>query len=108
MSKRGHTEEQILRALHQAEGGTRISDLCREHGISEATYYVWKKKYAGLGLSCASSGSCARRTRSSSGWSWTCRWTGTCCRRSSEKSCKASTPARVGALDASRLRGERA
>jgi len=37
MSKRGHTEEQILRALHQAEGGTRISDLCREHGISEAT-----------------------------------------------------------------------
>ena len=51
MSKRGHTEEQILRALHQAEGGTRISDLCREHGISEATYYVWKKKYAGLGLS---------------------------------------------------------
>jgi putative transposase len=51
MSKRGHTEEQILRALHQAEGGTRVSDLCREHGISEATYYVWKKKYAGLGLS---------------------------------------------------------
>ncbi len=51
MSKRGHTEEQILRALHQAEGGTRISDICREHGISEATYYVWKKKYAGLGLS---------------------------------------------------------
>ena len=42
---------QILRALHQAEGGTRIGDLCREHGISEATYYVWKKKYAGLGLS---------------------------------------------------------
>ena len=65
MSKRGHTEEQILRALHQAEGGTRISDLCREHGISEATYYVWKKKYAGLGLrNCASSGSCGRRTAS--------------------------------------------
>ncbi len=51
MAKRGHTEEQILRALRQAEGGTRIGDLCREHGISEATYYVWKKKYAGLGLS---------------------------------------------------------
>jgi putative transposase len=50
MAKRGHKEEQILRALHQAEGGTRISDLCWEHGISEATYYVWKKKYAGLGL----------------------------------------------------------
>jgi putative transposase len=51
MSKRGHTEEQILRALRQAEGSTKISDICREHGISEATYYVWKKKYAGLGLS---------------------------------------------------------
>ena len=50
MAKRGHTEEQILRALHQAESGTRIRDICREHGISEATYYIWKKKYAGLGL----------------------------------------------------------
>ena len=51
MSKRGHTEEQILRALRQAQGGTKISDICREQGISEATYYVWKKKYAGLELS---------------------------------------------------------
>ena len=51
VAKKGHTEEQILRALHQAESGTRISDICREHGVSEATYYVWKKKYAGLGLS---------------------------------------------------------
>ena len=51
MSKRGHTEEEILRALHQAEGGEKVADICREHGISEATYYVWKKKYACLGLS---------------------------------------------------------
>ena len=51
MSKRGLMEEQILRALHQAEGRTRTSDLCREHCISEATCYVWKKKYAVLGLS---------------------------------------------------------
>ena len=51
MPKKGHSEEQILRALHQAEGGTRVADLCREHGISEATYYIWKKKYSGLGLS---------------------------------------------------------
>ena len=49
--KKGHSEEQILRALHQAEGGTRVADLCREHGIGEATYYIWKKKYSGLGLS---------------------------------------------------------
>jgi len=51
MSKQGHTEEQILRALRQAESGTKVADICREHGVSEATYYVWKKKYAGLGLS---------------------------------------------------------
>ena len=49
--KKGHTEEQILRALHQAEGGAKVADICREHGVSEATYYVWKKKYSGLGLS---------------------------------------------------------
>jgi putative transposase len=50
VSKKGHAEEQILRALRQAESGTRVADICREHGVSEATYYVWKKKYAGLGL----------------------------------------------------------
>lgn len=51
MARRGHTEEQILRALRQAESGTKVGDICREHGISEATYYIWKKRYAGLGLS---------------------------------------------------------
>jgi len=51
MPKKGHSEEQILRALRQAEGGTRVSDICREYGVSEATFYIWKKKYAGLGLS---------------------------------------------------------
>jgi putative transposase len=51
MAKRGHTEEQILRALYEAEGGTRIREICREHGISEPTYYVRKRKYAGLELS---------------------------------------------------------
>jgi len=49
--KKGHSEEKILRALHQAEGGEKVADICREHGISEATFYVWKKKYAGLALS---------------------------------------------------------
>src|SRR5579875_2874264 len=51
MARRGHTEEQILRALRQAESGTKVSDICREYGISEATYYIWKKCYAGLCLS---------------------------------------------------------
>ena len=50
MAKKGHSEEQILRALRQAEGGTRVADICREYGVSEATFYVWKKKYSGLAL----------------------------------------------------------
>ncbi len=51
MPRRGHTEEQILRALQQAESGIKVSEICREHGISEQTYYIWKKKYAELELS---------------------------------------------------------
>lgn len=51
MAKKGHSEEQILRALRQAESGTRVADICREYGISQAAYYIWKKKYSGLGLS---------------------------------------------------------
>jgi len=51
VAKKGHSEEQILWALRQAEGGTRVAETCREHGISEATYYIWKKQYSGLGLS---------------------------------------------------------
>jgi putative transposase len=47
----GHSEEQILRALRQAESGTRVGEICREYGISETTYYIWKKEYSGLGLS---------------------------------------------------------
>jgi DNA invertase Pin-like site-specific DNA recombinase len=45
MAKKARSEEQILRALHQAESGERVADICRDHGISQATFYVWKKKY---------------------------------------------------------------
>jgi putative transposase len=38
MAKKGHSEEQILRALRQAEAGARVSEICREHGISDATF----------------------------------------------------------------------
>jgi putative transposase len=50
MAKKARSEEQILWALHQAESGERVADICREHGVSEATFYVWKKKYSGLAL----------------------------------------------------------
>ena len=51
MSKRGHTEEEILRVLREAESGSTVVEICRKHGISQQSFYSWKKKYAGLGLS---------------------------------------------------------
>ena len=47
MPRPGHTGEQILRALRQAGSGTKGGEFCREHGINKATYYIWKKRYAG-------------------------------------------------------------
>jgi putative transposase len=49
--RRGHTEEHILAVLRQAETSTTVAEICREVGISEQTFYVWKRKYTGLGLS---------------------------------------------------------
>jgi putative transposase len=48
LPKKGHSEEQILRALRQAEAGTKVSEICREYGISDATFYIRKKKFSGL------------------------------------------------------------
>ncbi len=45
------TEEQIIGILKEAEAGGKIADLCRKHGISDATYYNWKAKYGGLTVS---------------------------------------------------------
>ena len=50
MAKRGHSEEEILRVLREAESGDTVVEICRKHGISQQTFYLWKKKYAGLGL----------------------------------------------------------
>ena len=51
MPRKGHTEEQMLQALRQAEGGERAAEICRKLGISEQTFYTWKRKYSGIGLS---------------------------------------------------------
>ncbi len=51
MRQRGHSEEAILRVLREAESGETVVEICRKHGISQQTFYLWKKKYAGLGLS---------------------------------------------------------
>ncbi len=50
MKKSRFTEEQIAYALRQAESGTPVADVCRQLGVSEASFYVWKKKYARLGV----------------------------------------------------------
>ena len=51
MKKSRFTEEQITYALRLADGGTPVVDVCRQIGVSEATYYTWRKKYADLGIS---------------------------------------------------------
>ena len=49
MKRSRYSDEQIAYALRQAETGTAVADVCRQIGISDATFYVWKKKYANLG-----------------------------------------------------------
>lgn len=51
MQRKRHTEEQIIAILKEHEAGTKTADLCRKHGISEATFYHWKAKYGGLEVS---------------------------------------------------------
>ena len=50
MKKSRFTEEQIAFALRQAETGTPIVEVCRKMGISEQTFFRWKKKFAGMGI----------------------------------------------------------
>lgn len=50
MKKPRYTEQQIALALRQAEQGTPAAEICRRLGVSEATFYLWKKRYAGMGV----------------------------------------------------------
>ncbi len=49
MKRSKFTESQIIFALRQAETGVRVAEVCRKMGVSEATFYNWKKKYGALG-----------------------------------------------------------
>jgi putative transposase len=51
MPRKGHSQEKIVYALKQAEAGVKTGEICREQGISEQTFYNWKRKYGGMGVS---------------------------------------------------------
>ena len=51
MRKSKFSESQIVAILKEADAGMKVSDLCRKHGISDATYYNWKSKYGGMDAS---------------------------------------------------------
>ena len=51
MKRSRFTQEQIIAILKEGEAGAKPADLCRRHGISEATYYSWKSKYGGMEVS---------------------------------------------------------
>ncbi len=51
MKRKRHTEEQIIAILKEHEVGVKTAELCRKHGISEASFYNWKAKYGGLEVS---------------------------------------------------------
>ena len=51
MKQSRFTDSQIIAILKQAEAGTAVPEVCREHGISSATFYKWRSKYAGMDAS---------------------------------------------------------
>lgn len=51
MKKTRFTESQIVTILKEADAGMKVAEICRKHGISDATYYNWKSKYGGMAAS---------------------------------------------------------
>ncbi len=51
MPRKRYTEEQIIAVLKEAETGIKTTEICRKHGISDATFYTWKNKYSGMQVS---------------------------------------------------------
>ena len=50
MPRKGPSEEKIVYALRQVEAGKKVTEVCREMGVSPQAFYSWKRRYAGLGL----------------------------------------------------------
>ena len=51
MKRSRFTEEQVIGILKEQEAGSRTADICRKHGVSEATFYKWKSKFGGMEVS---------------------------------------------------------
>ncbi len=51
MKKSRFTESQVVAILKEADGGLKVAEVCRKHGICQPTYYNWKSRYGGLGVS---------------------------------------------------------
>ena len=96
MKKSRYTEEQIAYALRQAETGTPVAEVIRRMGISEQTYYRWKKVYGGLGVGELRRVKQLEDENRSSSSSRTSVWTSTSCRRFCQKSSDAWAAARSG------------
>ncbi len=50
MKRKRYTDEQIAYALRQAEAGTKVAEICRKLGVSQQTFYAWRRKFAGMGV----------------------------------------------------------
>jgi putative transposase len=51
MKRKRYTDEQIAYALRQAESGTPVAEICRKMGVIQQTFYTWRRKFAGMGVS---------------------------------------------------------
>ena len=51
MKKSRYSEEQIIAVLKEHQAGIPVADLCRKHGVSDATFYTWRKRYGGMDVS---------------------------------------------------------
>lgn len=80
--KKRFTEEQITYAMRQHESGAAVAEICRTMGISEPTFYNWKKKYAGMGVTELRKMKGLEQENSKSRNSWpTCRLISISCKR---------------------------